>query len=175
MAEIEKTRWLILVYKLPREPSRHRVAVWRKLKTLGAIYLQDGVAVLPEDEVTKEQLEWLQLRVSESGGAARIWRGEPNTVAEDRNLVEEFRSSREVAYENLIESAARIERKAALGGEASRLMEELRKVEREFRTERKRDYFGTPLREDARAAIEAARLAARGESGEARDPAEGGC
>jgi hypothetical protein len=32
----EKTRWLILVYHLPREPSRHRVAVWRKLKALGA-------------------------------------------------------------------------------------------------------------------------------------------
>ena len=30
-----KTRWLILIYRLPREPSRHRVAVWRKLKALG--------------------------------------------------------------------------------------------------------------------------------------------
>jgi hypothetical protein len=174
MAEIEKTRWLILVYKLPREPSRHRVAVWRKLKTLGAIYLQNGAAVLPEDEVTKEQLEWLQLRVSESGGEARLWRGESNTIAEDRDLVGEFRSSRDAAYENLIESAKRIERKAALGGDASRLMEELRKVEREFRSERKRDYFGSPLRDDARAAIEAARLAARSDSGEERNPAERG-
>jgi hypothetical protein len=35
-------RWLILIYHLPREPSRHRVAMWRKLKALGAPYLQDG-------------------------------------------------------------------------------------------------------------------------------------
>ncbi|MDQ3892948.1 MAG: hypothetical protein M3274_08645, partial [Actinomycetota bacterium] len=68
-----KTRWLILIYHLPREPSRHRVAVWRKLKTLGAIYLQDGVAVLPEDAVTREQFEWLQLRVREAGGEASLW------------------------------------------------------------------------------------------------------
>src|ERR687898_153907 len=37
-------RWVLLVYRIPREPSRHRVAVWRKLRDLGALYLQDGVA-----------------------------------------------------------------------------------------------------------------------------------
>src|SRR5215218_3131063 len=50
-----KIRWLILIYHLPREPSRHRVAVWRKLKALGALYLQDGAAALPDDAVTREQ------------------------------------------------------------------------------------------------------------------------
>ena len=34
-----KTRWLILIYHLPREPSRHWVAVWHKLKALSALYL----------------------------------------------------------------------------------------------------------------------------------------
>ena len=70
----EKVRWLILIYHLPREPSRHRVAVWRKLKTLGALYLQDGAAALPEDAVTREQLEWLQLRIKEAGGRRRSGR-----------------------------------------------------------------------------------------------------
>lgn len=68
-----EVRWLILIYHLPREPSRYRVAVWRKLKALGAIYLQDGVAALPEDAVTREQLEWLQLRVREDWGEATLW------------------------------------------------------------------------------------------------------
>src|SRR4030095_15647370 len=66
-------RWVLLVYRIPREPSRHRVAVWRKLRDLGALYLQDGVAALPEDAVTREQLEWLQLRVREAGGEATLW------------------------------------------------------------------------------------------------------
>jgi hypothetical protein len=66
-------RWLILIYHLPREPSRQRVAVWRKLKALGALYLQDGAAALPDDAVTREQLEWLQLRVREAGGEATLW------------------------------------------------------------------------------------------------------
>src|SRR5215217_6872946 len=72
---MERPRWVLLVYRLPREPSRHRVAVWRKLRDLGALYLKDGVAALPEDAVTREQLEWLQLRVREAGGEATLWEG----------------------------------------------------------------------------------------------------
>ena len=147
--DVGKTRWLILIYHLPREPSRHRVAVWRKLKTLGAIYLQDGVAVLPEDAVTREQFEWLQLRVREVGGEASLWEALPNTVAEDRSLVEEFRASREAAYKRLTEAADRLRRKATLGSDRALLLEELRKMEREFRAERQRDYFRSPLRNEA--------------------------
>src|SRR5215211_1828451 len=74
---MERPRWVLLVYRIPREPSRHRVAVWRKLRDLGALYLKDGVAALPEDAVTREQLEWLQLRVREAGGEATLWEGGP--------------------------------------------------------------------------------------------------
>ena len=153
-----KTRWLILVYHLPREPSRHRVAVWRKLKTLGALYLQDGAAVLPEDAVTREQLEWLQLRIREAGGEATLWEALPNTVAEDKSLVEEFRASREAAYKRLIEASNRLRRKAALGSDKALLLEELGKMEREFRAERRRDYFRSPLRNEAAVVLREVRL-----------------
>ena len=156
-ADVGKTRWLILIYQLPREPSRHRVAVWRKLKALGALYLQDGAATLPEDAVTREQLEWLQLRVREAGGEATLWEALPNTVAEGRSLVEEFRASREAAYRDLIAAAHHLRRKAALGSDTASLLEELGKVESEFRVERRRDYFRSPLRIEAAAALRAAR------------------
>ena len=95
--DLKKPRWLILIYRLPREPSRHRVAVWRKLKDLGALYLQDSVAALPEDAVNREQLEWLQLRIQEADGEATLWEGHPNTSAENKGLVEAFRTSRSAA------------------------------------------------------------------------------
>jgi hypothetical protein len=155
----ERTRWVILVYQLPREPSRHRVAVWRKLKDLGALYLQDGVAALPEDAVTREQLEWLQLRVREAGGEATLWEARPGTVAEERELVGAFRASREEAYGAIIAEAQRVRRKAEMGGGA--LLEQLGKLEREFRAERRRDYFRSPLRTEAAAALRAARRAVR--------------
>lgn len=152
-----KIRWLILIYHLPREPSRHRVAVWRKLKALGALYLQDGAATLPDDAVIREQLEWLQLRVREAGGEATLWEALPNTVAENRSLVEEFRALREAAYRELIDSAGELSRKATIGAGETVLLEELTRIERDFRTERRRDYFRSPLRKVAEAAIREAR------------------
>src|SRR3712207_6841229 len=124
---MERPRWVLLIYRLPREPSRHRVAVWRKLRDLGALYLQDGVAALPEDAVTREQLEWLQLRVREAGGEATLWEARPGTAAEEKALVETFRSSREEAYRSIISQADRLRRKADLGGAAT-LPEQLGKL-----------------------------------------------
>jgi hypothetical protein len=156
---VERPRWVLLVYRLPREPSRHRVAVWRKLRDLGALYLQDGVAALPEDAVTREQLEWLQLRVREAGGEATLWEGRPGTVAEEAALVEAFRFSREEAYRAIIAEAERLQRKAQMGG--GQTLEQLGKLEREFRAERRRDYFRSPLRLQAAGALKAAREAIR--------------
>lgn len=161
---MNEQRWLILIYRLPREPSRPRVAAWRKLKALGALYLQDGVVALPEDAVTREQLEWLQLQIREANGEATLWEAQPNTSGESRELVEAFRSAREEAYRIIIAGAKRIQRKAELGGSKT-LPEELGKLEREFRMERRRDYFRSPLRKEADAALKAARQAVRQEVG----------
>jgi len=156
---------VLLVYRLPREPSRHRVAVWRKLRDLGALYLQDGVAALPEDAVTREQMEWLQLRVKEAGGEATLWEGRPGTAAEEAGLVEDFRSSREEAYRAIVAEAGRLRRKAQMGGGG--LWEQLGKLEREFRAERRRDYFRSPLRPEAAQALKASREAVRASEGSA--------
>ena len=156
-----KSRWLILIYQLPREPSRHRVAVWRRLKALGSLYLQDGVAALPEDAVTREQLEWLQLRVREAGGKATLWEAVPNTVAENETLVGAFRADREEAYAALIEAADRLGRKAALGAVGASAYEDLERLEREFRAERRRDYFRSPLRNTAAEALRETRKVLR--------------
>jgi len=152
---------VLLIYRIPREPSRHRVAVWRKLRDLGALYLQDGVAALPEDAVTREQLEWLQLRVREAGGEATLWEARPGTMAEEAELVEAFRCSREEAYRTIIAEAERLCRKAQMGG-GETLLEQLGKLEREYRVERRRDYFRSPLRLEAAEALKAAREALRG-------------
>ena len=171
---MERPRWVLLIYRIPREPSRHRVAVWRKLRDLGALYLKDGVAALPEDAVTREQLEWLQLRVREAGGEATLWEARPGTVAEEAELVGDFRASREQAYRAIIAEAERLRRKSQMGGKG--LSDQLRKIEREFRAERRRDYFRSSIRGEAAAALKAARQAVReseGAAGSARTEGEG--
>ena len=40
--------WLVLVLRLPSEPARHRVAVWRELRKAGAVPLAAGTWALPD-------------------------------------------------------------------------------------------------------------------------------
>jgi hypothetical protein len=164
----KRTRWLIFIYRIPREPSRPRVAAWRKLKTLGALYLQDGVVALPEDAVTREQLQWLQLNIREAGGEATLWEAAPETLSEEKKLIQSFREAREEAYRAIMDEAERLRRKSELGADEESLRKELSKVERDFRAERRRDYFRSPLRKEALSALKAAQRSVRGGA----DPAE---
>jgi len=90
-------------------------------------------------------------------GEATLWEALPNTVAENRDLVEAFRRVREEGYGRLIEAAHRIRRKAELGGDGASLLEELARTEREFRAERRRDYFRSSLRTEAAEVLRAVR------------------
>ena len=67
---------MLLAYRLPREPSSPRIAVWRKLKRLGVGQVLDGLVALPLDSRNREQLEWLAEEIVEAGGEATIWLAE---------------------------------------------------------------------------------------------------
>ncbi|MFD1939658.1 MULTISPECIES: Chromate resistance protein ChrB [Nonomuraea] len=43
-----RRRWLVLLIKLPADPSRHRVAVWRELRKVGALSLGQGIWAVPD-------------------------------------------------------------------------------------------------------------------------------
>ena len=51
-------KWLLLIYKIPREPTAGRVFVWRKLKQIGALAVQDAVWVLPQSKRSAEHFQW---------------------------------------------------------------------------------------------------------------------
>ena len=44
-----RSDWVLLAYRLPREPSTPRITVWRKLRRLGVAQLVDGLVALPAD------------------------------------------------------------------------------------------------------------------------------
>ena len=69
--------WVLLAYRLPREPSNPRVAVWRKLERLGVARLGDGLVALPADARTREQLDWLAEEILEASGVATVWLASP--------------------------------------------------------------------------------------------------
>src|SRR5437660_532566 len=81
-------QWVILTYRLPREPSTPRIALWRKLRRLGVAQLLDGVVALPADARTKEQLEWAADEVVEQGGEASLWLARPGSSLQERAMAQ---------------------------------------------------------------------------------------
>src|SRR6266705_6308741 len=85
--------WVLLAFRLPREPSTPRIALWRKLKRLGAAQLLDGLVALPLDGRNREQLEWLANDVAEAGGEATIWLAQLASAAQERQLEARMREA----------------------------------------------------------------------------------
>lgn len=82
--------WLHLVYKLPRNPSKIRVNIWRKLKKIGAVLLHETVWCLPSTPKTREQLQWLLMEIKERGGEASLWETRLVIGLEEESIIQEF-------------------------------------------------------------------------------------
>ena len=87
-------QWVLLSYRIPREPSTPRITVWRKLKRLGVAQISDGLVALPADARTREQLEWIAEEVAEASGNASIWIARPATVSAERELATAMATAR---------------------------------------------------------------------------------
>src|SRR5215204_1819652 len=96
------TTWLLLVYKIPREPTAGRVYVWRKLKRLGAIPLQDAIWVLPLTPWTREQFQWLAVEVQELGGEVTVWESRVLLPGGDGLLIKQFRAQVDAEYQEIL-------------------------------------------------------------------------
>ena len=142
---------MLLAYRLPREPSSPRIALWRKLKRLGTAQILDGLVALPLDNNTREQLEWLAEEVVEAGGEATVWLADLPSAAQETAVAATMTAQVATDYRELIVEA---ERSAAEepGGQQKRTLARLR---RELRRIHARDYFPPPEREAAHQAVEA--------------------
>lgn len=141
-------RWVLLAYRLPREPSTPRIGVWRQLRRLGVAQISDGLVAVPLDARTRERLEWLAGEVVEHGGEATVWIGQPGSAAQERGLIDRMTRKIERAYE-AIEKEARslLADQASSRRTVARLRRELRRVELG-------DHFPSPARQRANAAVD---------------------
>jgi Protein ChrB, N-terminal len=144
--------WVLLAYRLPREPSAPRLAVWRKLKRLGVAQLLDGLVALPLDGRNREQLEWIADRVVEAEGEASIWTATPGSLAQEREVAGSMQTAIADQYRTVIEEATAAREAEGRRRTLARLRRELDRIER-------RDYFPPPERQRARAAVEELALA----------------
>jgi hypothetical protein len=141
-------QWVLLAYRLPREPSTPRITVWRQLRRLGVAQIADGLVAVPLDPRTREQLEWLADEVAQHRGDAMIWVGQPGSSTHERLLVDRMKRANTAEYA-AIERAARDA--SSEGPGAKRTLARLR---RELRRVGLRDYFPGAPRRSAHAAVE---------------------
>lgn len=98
---VSVSTWLLLAYKIPREPSANRVYAWRKMKQLGAVLLQDAVWVLPESARNREQFQWLAAEITELGGEATLWTSELLYATDELALRRQFEEQVDAAYSEI--------------------------------------------------------------------------
>ena len=94
-------KWLLLIYKIPREPTAGRVFVWRKLKQIGALAVQDAVWILPQSKRSAEHFQWLAAEINELGGETMVWEAERIDGKHDKELQQRFTDLVEAEYKEI--------------------------------------------------------------------------
>ncbi|MDI6824792.1 MAG: chromate resistance protein ChrB [Bacillota bacterium] len=164
---MEPRGWLLMVYKIPPEPSRYRVAVWRRLKGAGAVYLQNSVAVLPDSPAHRELLAGVAREIDEAGGENVILLARAPGTEEEQKVITRFNAERDVEYAELLEQCAAFleeiryetERSNFTFAELEENEEGLKRLESWLARISQRDMFGAARAEQAQARVQECREA----------------
>jgi hypothetical protein len=155
-------RWLLLTVSTAGAPATLRVHVWRQLRSLGALYLQQSVCLLPERPAVARQVRRLLDRVARDGGQARLLHITLADPAEQTQIIEAFRNQRAVEYAEMLErTPAFLEEIASERARGRATYAEVEEPEADLERFRTwlakiaaRDYFEAPNATQARAAVE---------------------
>lgn len=149
--------WLLLTYKVPPEPAKRRIALWRKLKALGAVYLQGGVCLLPKTDEHVRRLKVLDQEIAEMEGEAVLLETVGLDRAQEEKVVARFSAERNEAYQEFISRCddfeAEIAQERGIGkftyAEVEENEEDLTKLRAWLDKIVRLDFYGAPLRAEA--------------------------
>ena len=161
------SRWLLLIHQIPPKPDYLRVKVGRRLQRVGAVPVKNSVYVLPDNDQTYEDFQWIRTEILAAGGDASICRAEFVDGLTSEQIRRSFRDARDADYAEL--STAARELRNSLGsadrdtprGRAARPDEELARLRKRFATVVAIDFFGAPGRGAAEDALRAAEAGLR--------------
>lgn len=157
----------MLVHQLPQKPTKLRVRTWRKMQALGAVAIKNSVYVLPYNEKTNEDFQWLTQEIESSGGEANLFRAGSVEGATDKEIIALFRKERDEDYAKLItefEGLSGAVREQTKGnslsvGKLAQYQAELSKLRQELERVTGTDFFEAPQGKRARSAFEKCRRA----------------
>ena len=154
-------RWLLLIYRIQAGSSSRRTYVWRQLRQLGAVYLQQAVAVLPDRPELRAGLDQLGARIRAGGGEVSLLETASPSTTWEADLVGRFNLARNAEYDEIIESVERFEdeirretrKKRFMFAELEESETDWKKLRRWFARLTERDFFGATGRAEAEAVL----------------------
>lgn len=156
------TTWQLLTYKVPSQSSRARVAVWRDLRRLNALYLQQAVCVLPNLPELVGALAAVRRRIDDLGGTSFSATLTHLSEADHQQLIDGFRTNSARQYAEIIEECQtkffkEIEferfRQNFTYEESEEIGQDLEKLHRWLAKVIARDWMSAPGREEAQARV----------------------
>lgn len=149
--------WLLITYKVPPEPTTRRIALWRRLKGIGAVYLQNGVCLLPKTDDHVRQLKMMENDIAEMGGDCVILQTLALDRAQEDKVIARFKADRDDQYREFLgrcadfetEIAKEVSIKKFTYAELEEEDTDLKKLQSWFEKIRKLDFYGAPLAEEA--------------------------
>lgn len=157
MSSERQTSWIIVVVRVPVEPSRHRVATWRELRRSGAVQLSPGTWLIPDRPPFTDAIERVATLVTAGDGEMTALKAAGREPADTERLVAAFQAARNDEWAELAgdcdKLVAEIDSEIAKGKLTLAELEEeeqsLDRLRRWSRLLRSRDVLGATRRADA--------------------------
>ena len=144
---IPATSWLLLLFSLPTNRSTERVAVWRRLKKIGAVQIKTSTYLLPDEPAQYEQFQWLAQQIRDYGGDSTLVRAQEIEGLSKEKVIAMFNDARAKGYGELRKSLQGfITRRKKMDAEG--VASELQRLMRQFREIRAVDFFDSPRGHD---------------------------
>ena len=99
--------WIVLIYRLPSNDSRARIAVWREVRRSGALHVQQSVVAVPDGNGFSDAVEGLRQVLAEVGGQVTSLRAEPLGGGDDGRLLDAWNAARDDEYRELVGDCAK--------------------------------------------------------------------
>jgi CRISPR/Cas system-associated endoribonuclease Cas2 len=155
--------WLLMTYKVPAEPAKKRVALWRKLKGMGAVYLQNGVCLLPKTDDHARRLKMMANDIAEMDGDSVILETVALDQAQEDKVTARFKADRDEEYVEFLDKCKDFEAEIAKETAASHFtyaeLEEndvdLKKLQSWLEKISKLDFYGATLAAEAEQRLQA--------------------
>lgn len=153
-----ESNWLLLIFQFPKGAGSKRVKIWRRLQGIGAVAIKNSVYVLPRNEQSQEDFEWLLTELIDAGAEAALLESQFINGMDDQQVRELFNAARNRDYTELAQDTDSVAGHLAAGSHATpealaSARQALGRAQRRLAEIEAIDYFGAQELEAAQASL----------------------